>query len=225
MEVEGSIFIKAFIITLVIFVSVYSLNVYLHTLREDALDERMSDILEEFEEIQALNMLMTVYGENISCIALKSQLGVLDTKIWKLGEKIDSYRELTSEYLDDPYYQIQKEKFNRQEVIYLSILKQLKRKCDLKQTEILFFYRNGEDCEYCDQQAYVLNYFNQRIDSEIAVFSFDADLDLPSVNVLLKVYGVSEFPCIVVGEKAYCNLQDRDSLTRILCSTGNLSIC
>ena len=57
------------------------------------------------------------------------------------------------------------------------------------------------------------------------MFSFDADLDLPSVNVLLKVYGVSEFPCIVVGEKAYCNLQDRDSLTRILCSTGNLSIC
>ncbi|MFH1402872.1 MAG: hypothetical protein ABIH11_01220 [Candidatus Altiarchaeota archaeon] len=225
MEVGKSIFLKAFVITLIIFASVYSLNVYLNSMREESLDERMAEILEDFEEMQALTTMMRVFGENASCIALETNIKLLDTKIWKMGEKIDSYRELTREYMNDPYYNIQKKKFNRQEVIYLSLLKEMKQQCDMNQTEILYFYRRSEFCPDCDKQSYVLNYFNQKIDPEIAVFSFDADLDLPSVNVLLGIYNVTEYPCVVVGDRAHCSLLDREQMTEILCSTSNLSIC
>jgi len=225
MEVTKSIFMKAFMITLVIFISVYALNLYLNSQREVVLDGKMSEVLDEFEEVQALTSLMKMYGENATCITLKSRLKLLDSKIWKLGEKIENYRQLSKDYMNDPYYLLQKQKFNRQEVIYFSIFREMKAQCDLNKTEILYFYRNGLDCRQCDDQSYVLNYFNERVGPEIAVFSMDADLGLPSVDVLLNIYNITEFPCIVVEDHPYCGLHDRDDMERILCSRRNMSIC
>ncbi|MCX6695332.1 MAG: hypothetical protein NTU61_03465 [Candidatus Altiarchaeota archaeon] len=225
MEVDRSIFLKAFVITVLLFISLYSLNVYLNSQREVVLDARMNEILEEFDEVQALTSLMKVFGENATCLTLKSRMKLLDTKIWKLGDKIDSYRQISRDYMNDPYYQIQKEKFNRQEVIYFTILKEMKSQCDLNQTEVLYFYRNSQDCKQCDDQSYVLNYYNNRIDPEIATFSFDADLNLTSVDVLLSIYNVTEYPCIVVEGDTNCGLQNSDQMKEILCRRNNLSIC
>jgi hypothetical protein len=227
MAVDRSIFVKAFLITLALFLSVYSINLYLNYEREKAVDQRMNEVVDEFEEFQALNNLMEVYGQNATCLTLTSRIKLLDTNIWRLGEKIDSYRQLSRDYMNDPYYQDQKEKFNRQEVIYLSILKEMKKSCELNQTEIMFFYKKSEECPTCDDQSYVLNYFNQRIDPEIAIFSFDSDLNLPSVDTLRGIYNVTEYPSLVVEDSVYGGLRDRDELQKILCdkSNGTLSVC
>jgi hypothetical protein len=227
MAVDKKIFVKAFLITLALLLSVYSLNLYLNYEREKVIDERMREVVDEFEEFQALNALMEVYGQNATCMTLNSRIKLLDSNIWRLGDKIDNYRQLSREYMNDPYYQLQKQKFNRQEVIYLAILKAMKRSCQLNQTEILYFYQKGEECKTCDDQAYVLTYFNQRIDPEIAIFSFDADLNLPSVDVLRSLYNVTEYPCLVVEDSVYCGLRDKVELQGILCdrSGNSLSLC
>ena len=227
MEVKKSIFLKAFIVTLAIFLSVFSLNMYLNSEREKVVNERMNEVVAEFEEFQALNNLMEVFGENATCMTLTSRIRLLDTNIWKLGQKIEAYKQVTKNYWDDPYYQLQKQTFNRQEVIYLSILKEMKRRCGYNQTEILFFYRKSELCQKCDDQAYILDYFNQRIDPEIAIFSFDADLALPSVDVLQSVYNVTEYPCLVVDDSVHCGINDKAQTQKILCDASNntISIC
>jgi hypothetical protein len=224
MEIKKSLFAKAFLITLALLLSLYSFNIYLNFEREKYLDERMNSVVDDFEEFQALSTLMNVFGENATCLTLNSQMRLMDTKIWALGEKIDNYRTISKDYINDPYYQQMKEKFNRQEVIYLSDLKEMRRRCGLSQLEILFFYRRGEDCPSCDDQAYVLNYFNQYIHPEIAVFSFDADLNMSSVGVLQGIYGITEYPCLVVGERVACGLQDKNALEIALCTESNNSI-
>ena len=225
MEVSRGVFIKAFLITVIIFLSVYSLNLYLNSQRENVLDDNMAEIIDNFEEVQALTDLMKVYGGNVTCLALESRLKLLDTQIWKLGDKIENYRQLSKDYMNDPYYQTQKEKFNRQEVMYYSILKEMQSSCNTNQTYILYFYAKGETCSKCDDQSYVLNYFNQRIDPELAVFSFDTDLNLPSINMLKSIYNVTEYPCVVIYDTTYCGLRDKDEVQGILCSKRNLSIC
>lgn len=226
MEIKKSLFIKALIITLALFISVYSLNLYLNSEREQTLNERMEDVVSEFEEFQALSNLMRLYGENATCLALNSQLKLMDSKIWKLGEKIENYRLISKDYMNDPYYQLLKKKFNRQEVIYLSNLKEMKERCGLNQLEILYFYRKGEICTQCDEQAYILNYFNNYIKEEIAVFSFDADLNLSSIDVLQGIYNITEYPCIVVGDRVACGLQNKEAVKQLICSERNtISIC
>jgi len=227
MEVKRSLLFWAFVITLGIFLSVYSLNLYLNSEREKNLDERMNEVVEDFEEFQALSSLTHVFGENVTCLALNSQLRLMDTKVWALGEKIENYRLLSKDYMDDPYYQVMKEKFNRQEVLYLSNMLEMRKACGLNQMEILYFYRKSEFCQSCDEQSYVLNYFNNYIDPEIAVFSFDADLNLSSVGLLQQIYNVSEYPSLVVGERLASGLQDKESLERVLCEESNntISLC
>ncbi|MFC2163067.1 hypothetical protein ACFLRF_05240 [Candidatus Altiarchaeota archaeon] len=225
MEVDRFLFIKAFVITVIIFLSVYSLNLYLNSERERVLDERMSEIIVEFEEFQALSALMRVYGRNATCLTLRSRMKHLDKRIWELGEKIDKYRELSKEYMDDPYYQEQKEKFNRQEVIYLALLKQMKTDCKINQTEILYFYRKSEDCPDCDAQAYVLDYFNRLINQEVAIFSFDADMQMASVQTLIDIHNITSYPCVVVEGQSYCGMRDRVEMEKIFCSKASLSIC
>jgi hypothetical protein len=225
-KTDKKTFLLAAFITLLMFISVYALNLFLNMEREKIILTRMDEITEEFEEMHAISSLMRVFGENVTCLALKSELAYLDTKIWKLGDKIDKYREVTREYWDDPFYIKQKGKFNRQEIIYLSMLKEMKMKCGgMNQTIILFFYKRAEDCKECDAQSFVLANINRRIDPEIAIFSFDCGLNLSSVNVLVDFYDITEFPCTIVEDKRYCGLRNRNDLEGILCEHGDLSIC
>lgn len=226
MEVSRWVFAKAFIITILVLSVIYSVNVFLNSKREIAVSADMDEAVETMEEMQALTQEMNMFGENATCMTLKSQLHVLDKQTWKLGDKIESYRQLSQEYMSDPYYIQQKRKFNRQEVLYLSLLSQIRQKCSLNQSIVMYFYRNGKVCTQCDQQSFVLTHINQKMDEEVAVFSFDADLDLPSVNVLMANYNVTTFPSIVIEGETYPGLRDSPEVERILCEkTTYLSIC
>jgi len=226
MEVSRWVFAKAFVITILLLLIIYSVNVFLNSKREIAVSADMDEAVETMEEMQALTQLMNMFGENATCMTLKSQLRVLDKQTWKLGDKIESYRQLSQEYMSDPYYLQQKRKFNRQEVLYLSLLEQIRDKCDLNQSIILYFYRNGRICTQCDQQSFVLTHINQKMDEEVAVFSFDSDLDLPSVNVLTSNYNITEYPSMVIEGETYPGLRDSPEVERILCEkTPYLSIC
>jgi len=226
MEISRWIFLKALVITVLALTIIYSINVYINVKREQTLESQMMDTVDTLEEMEALTQLMKMFGANATCVTLKSQLNLIDEKIWKLGNKIEDYRRLTSEFLDDPSYITQKKKFNRQEVMYLSLLRQIGENCNMDQTVILYFYKNGIDCKQCDEQSFVLTHINERIDPEVAIFSFDTDLDIPSVDVLQQYYGVDDYPCIVVEEKTYCGLQGRTEVEKYLCEESpHLSIC
>ncbi len=225
MEVNRRLFLTAGIITALIFTSIYSLNLILGDKREDAILNRMEEINEEFSEMQTITYLMRVYGENITCIALREQMSYLDEKIWKLGEKIDSYRKVTEEFSSDPFYINQKKRFNRQEVVYLTMMRDMKEKCGIDQLIVLYFYGKCDENGKCDEQSFVLTYINKKIDPEIALYSFDTDLDLPSIDILKTIYNITELPAIVVEDETYEGFHDRGKLEEILCSHQNLSIC
>ena len=149
----------------------------------------------------------------------------MDRTLWDTGIKIDNYREVTEKFSTDPFYQDQKRKFNRNEVIYFSMLKSMKKQCDFNQTTILYFYKKKEDCPDCDAQAFVLTDLNNEIDSEIAIFSFDSNLDLASVKTLELFYDITSFPCIIVEDYTYCGLKDKNQIVDILCEHKDHSIC
>jgi len=225
MVIKKSIFAYAAIITVLLLISIYSLNFYLDSVREDAVVNRMEGILDEYQEIQALSLMTEVFGGNITCLSLSNTLSYMDKNLWETGIKIDKYREATEQFVRDPFYLEQKIKFNRNEIIYLSMLKKMKEQCSINQTVISYFYKKKEDCRDCDAQAFVLSDLNKEIDSEMAMFSFDSDLGLASISTLSLFYNISSFPCIVVEDDAYCGLKNKNQIVDIICSYRNHSIC
>lgn len=225
MVIKKNIFVYAAIITVLLLLLIYWLNFYFNSLREDAVVDRMEEILDEYQEIQALSLMNDVFGGNITCLSLENTLSYMDKTLWDTGVKIDRYREATEQFSIDPFYQDQKRKFNRNEIIYFSMLKRMKEQCQFNQTVILYFYKKKEDCPDCDAQAFVLTDLNREIDPEIAIFSFDSNLDLASTRTLGLFYNITDFPCIVVEENAYCGLKDKNQIVDILCGYRGHSIC
>ena len=225
MAINKHIFFYAALITLLLFISIYSLNAYLNSQREKAVIDRMQDILDEYQEIQTLSLMSEVFGKEMTCPSSENTLSQLDKTLWDTGLKIDKYREATENFITDPFYINQKIKFNRNEAIYFSMFRKMKDACNVNQTVISFFYKKKEFCKDCDAQSFVLTDINKEIGDEIAIFSFDADLGLLSIKSLEAFFNVTSFPCMVIESGTYCGLKDKNEVIDIICKYRHHSIC
>jgi len=225
MAVKKRIFGYAAILTLVLFILIYSFNVMLDQKREESLLDRVDDLFSDYEELQAILLLSDVaQDEKMTCLALESSLVYLN-RIWETGRKIDTYQSLNEEFLNDPAYAKMKQKFNRGEIMYFSMLKKLKDECNVDKTVIQYFYKRPEECGNCDAQSFVLTDINKELNEELTIFAFDANIGGPAVGLLTTYYNMTEYPCMVIEEDMYCGLHNKDQLIGILCRYGNLSVC
>src|SRR3989344_2634549 len=226
MAIEKKIFLISFFITSLIFIVILASNSLMNNGREQAVLGQMYHLLKNYEEMQSLLLMSEYFGEDASCNALSSMLSSMNTELWELGLRIDSYRQVTEEFLKDPFYLEQKEKFNRKEILYFTMFRKMKDICNTNQTIVSYFYRKKDFCPDCDAQAFVLEDLRKSIEkdgnSTLALFSFDADFDIPTFNILLDYYNITSFPCLVIEDQRYCGLYDKDNLTSILCKQGNI---
>jgi hypothetical protein len=147
-------------------------------------------------------------------------------RLWELDSRIKDYRGMTKDISNDEFYLNEKEKLNRREVIYLSMLEKIKKQCNYSQTVILYFYGLCDLNLKCDEQGFVLSYINSRIDPEIAILSFDADREVYAIKALMNYYNVTELPCVVIEGNTHCGLHDKSRMEEYLCRySKTLSIC
>lgn len=230
MEVDSRIFVAAFLVTAIIFGAIMLSNSFMNSSREDAVLERMNLVIEEYENMQTVLWMSEFMGENATCVAMQGMINQMNKGLWELGSKIDQYRQVTEEFTKDPFYIQQKTEFNRREVLYLSTLEGLKERCSINQTIISYFYQKSETCPDCDAQSFVLydikkDLGKQGAEDELAIFSFDADLGIVPVELLLQYYNISSYPCIVIEGKPYYGLHDKGEVLSKLCETSSLPIC
>ena len=222
---DKKLFAIGFGITLFLLLSIYVINGFMNNQREQAVLDKMDDILEEYQEMQTISLMSGIFGEQMVCLGLQSRLIQMDKTLWNAGTRIDKYRTITEEFMRDPFYIEQKRKFNRNEVMYFSLLKEMKQRCKVNQTTILFFYKKAESCPTCDSQSFVLTDINNALSDEVSIFSFDTDLGLPSIEILLSYYNVTEYPCMVIEGQTYCGLFNKNQLLKVLCKKQNLTVC
>lgn len=225
---DVSIYLKAALITTLLLLSIYSLNLFLNEKREEAVTEKMNEIIEDLEEVESTYYLvdyMTSENNN-TCDSLISALNHLEARLWSLDARIKTYRDMTKDIQNDEFYIREKEKLNRREVIHISMLEKVKKQCNYNQTIILYFYGLCEQNLKCDEQGFVLSYINDKIDPELAIFSFDADRNVYAIKALMDYYNVTELPCVVIEGHTHCGLQNKDQIEQLLCKySKTLSIC
>jgi hypothetical protein len=226
MAIDKKLFIIAGIITVTLFILLYSFNIYLSSIRERSLTDKMSVVIDQYEELQTLSLMSDVFGKESTCVGMQTMMAEMDKSLWDLGIKIDKYKSITNEYLNDPFYLDQKKKFNRREVLYYTLLKDAKKSCDFKTTTILFFYKKAEECKDCDAMSFVLTDLKKDVNGEVGIFSFDGNLDLSSIDILTDNYNITSYPCIVIEDYTYCGLHNKDELIKLICKEEtNFSKC
>jgi len=221
-----TLLVVALVITIFLLTTIVLIAQLLGKNRETYIDDTIQHLYNDLNEMQTFFLMAEVYGDQMACVAFNNKLKDMDDSIWKLGMKIDKYRSVSEEFREDPYYKQQKIIFNENELFYMVLLKQLKRRCNYTQAIVLFFYQNSEDCKKCDDQSFVLTDINKDIDEEIAIFSFDMDLNLTSLKVLRDYYEIEELPCTIVEEKKMCGMRDKNSIVKEICDhQPTISMC
>ncbi len=104
------------------------------------------------------------------------------------------------------------------EIKHWLFLKEVEKKCNNNFNLILFFYSNNEEkCTDCSVQGYVLTFLRKKYpEKNIYVYSFNTDLNNLAVATLERSYNVTKLPSIVVNDKLYQGLKDRNEVEKIL---------
>src|SRR3989338_6433109 len=187
--------IAAFFITVFLLAAVLFLGSTLNDTRESDLNKRFERMSQDFNSMQTFSLLSETYDDKMACLAFENKLQELNSYIWKLGQDIDNYRVASEEFQKNQYYVQQKKLFNENEVYYYLLLRKMEKKCNITKMNILFFYKNAVDCKKCDDQSFILRDISGMDDDnkkEIAVFSYDVDLNISTITLLAKYYNVRE---------------------------------
>ena len=221
--------IASALITIFLMLSVIVLGSFLNNQRQSDLNKKFDRMYQDLGGMQTISLLSETYDNQMACLAFEEKLKELDTYIWKIGEDIDKYRSATEQFQKSEYYLVQKKIFNDNEVYYFLVMRNMLSKCNTTKQVVLFFYQNSEDCQKCDDQSFILTdlrKIDEKNSKELAIFSFDTDMNIPTISLLTKYYGVKTLPCLVINEKAYCGIQDRDFIAEKLCEqTNTTDIC
>jgi hypothetical protein len=218
------ILITALIITTGLFLMILYTGGLMDDERQTFINQETQKTYNSLNEMQVFLLMSEIYGDDMACIAFENKLRRLDDTVWNLGLKLDQYRVASEEFVKDPFYKEQKAVFNENEVFYMMLLQKLKLTCGYNQTIIMYFYTNGEDCAKCDDQSFVLTDINKDYDEELSIFSYDVELNITTVGLLVQYYNVSEYPCIVIENRTHCGMQDKEFVLNEICaSTGNRS--
>ncbi|MBI5072852.1 hypothetical protein HZA99_03470 [Candidatus Woesearchaeota archaeon] len=216
MVTKQRILLLALLMTSLLFSTIYFSNVMLNRQRESAILNQMGTFVGNYEEMQTLTMMSDVFGQEVTCLSMQARIRSMDKELWDTGLKIDQYRAVTEQFMTDPFYIEQKRRFNNNEIMYFSLVKQMKEWCDVNQTTILYFYKKKEECPDCDAQSFVLTDIKKEVKGSISIFSFDADLDLAPVQILATYYNLSNYPCTVIEDISYCGLFNKDRLLEMI---------
>jgi hypothetical protein len=218
--------VVALLITIFLLATIVLISGSLEQRRQNSLDGEMQGLYNSLNEMQIYMLMSDTYDSKMACIAYQEKLRDLDKTVWELGRKIEQYRVTSEQFRKDPYYTRQKQLFNENEMLYLMLTRKVQQECGEGQTAVLFFYKNADECKKCDDQSFILSDINREIDPEIAVFSFDTDLNLTTVGLLTRYYDIKEYPCVIVDDMPYCGIQDKRFIIDRLCrQTPEISIC
>lgn len=223
MEIKKSIFLVALLITLSLAAVLLIMGNLLNDDRKSYVEDQMK-IIGDLNDVQTYSLMNDIYGNKMACLAFKKKLKDWDKTLWDLGMKLEQYRVATEEFQKDPFYIQQKTKFNENQLLYMLFLTKINKECSLNQDIISFFYRKSEFCKKCDDQSFVLTDIKKDLEENISIFSFDTDLNITNIDLLLEYYEITDYPCVVINDQKFCNIEDKNFIIKQMCMTNNNSI-
>ncbi|MBS3070093.1 hypothetical protein J4220_01145 [Candidatus Micrarchaeota archaeon] len=210
-----SVYVKALVITLVLFAGNYFFVKYLDDSRAQDLQTRVSDLEEEMQSARTLLLYTQTYNRSTEiCPALEETTRAQINKLYDLFSQLQQTE--SSAVLADTART--KRRFILANSELWLYLRQLESVCGSSGiTPILYFYPDQRDCVECRAQAQILNSVRDAC-SNVRVFAFPTDLDLGVVNAIKSRYSITTTPSIVINEKTLAGITSRDAiLSEVAC--------
>jgi len=195
-----NIYLKAGVITLVIFVLGLSIGIFLVNKKSDIINRDVDRFINKLEESRIYSLYFDVFENREGfCSALKLKLRELAYETDKLGKLVASLEETKGTSLE-----IKKKYLLSNIELWLNAVN-LKEKCPGENiSTILYFYSEKSFCLGCKEQALVLDSIKKE-NPDVWVFALASDIDIVLIDSIMEQFNVNSAPGIVINEKIVFN--------------------
>lgn len=213
------IFLLALGITLIVFLGGLYAGVIISEEKINYLRESLRKTEREFQKYRTTLMIQENFPEK-NCDILSYRNRQLAPEISKMNDRISNY-DRTKKFEHPEDFESLREDYALLYIQYWLQMKKSKEICGSNITTILYFYSN-EDCPSCEGQGKVLDYWKKQYENDLLIFPLATDLELDSIDMLLKAYEIESLPSLVVNEnKTYEGFQSKRKVGEILENASN----
>ncbi len=208
-------YVAAFFITLTVFSIGFISGIIIDKVRSNYVSTVLSQQKVESDSIQLQYLYLTTQNITQSCPAIKEILNSNIKSLSKSLGRLVSYKDRAIYKTED--FVLTHRQYVLEEIKYWTLAGEIKRSCNEDFVRVLFFL--SEDCNDCDPQAFVLDYYKKLLGDKFLVFTFDARLaeQEPLVKTLMVQFNITAYPAIVVENKKYEGLIENEPLKEIIC--------
>ncbi|MDO8555745.1 MAG: hypothetical protein Q7R96_01050 [Nanoarchaeota archaeon] len=204
-----ALFITAVIFGIGIIIGIQLTDTRINTIK--ALNEHQQA---DFESLQLQYLYLNSQRGNQTCIALTKTLeeNVYDLENARI--KVENYLQNSD---DKEELELIKRSYTLAEIRYWLLHEQTKQRCSSEAVALLYFYQQEPLCNDCSAQGYILTALKEQFKEKLLIFSIDENTEEPMVDILKKVYNISETPTLIIEEKSYPGIQTMEQLQPLLC--------
>jgi hypothetical protein len=211
------------IFTILIFIVGFFLGIIVDNKRIESIRTKT-----EIQEIDLIDLqlqydyLNKIIGQNDNCEVMKI---ALESAVKRLGEslsKVEKYEEETATKSQD-YIRIKK-KYLLDNIRYWNVAEEAKEYCNLSVLSVLYFY--SDSCEICPNQGVILSYYKNLYGDSLLVFPLDASMqDIGILRMIILKYNITELPSLVINNKVYSGVVNKEELKEIICNETGWDGC
>jgi len=182
-------------------------------------EQRIQTLERRLENVQLEYMYLSTMGKDVTCNFLSVLVDQANREVWDIGKQLVS--------LENTKTDSEKVSQLTSDYSLLSIRAWIlntfvTEKCEENKVAILYFY--SVPCQDCIEQGKILddlrdNYFGDNI----RIFVLNTNSKESIAQDLMKTYGISKTPSIVVVNTTYVGFVEKDKLIDAINSTLNKS--
>lgn len=194
------VFWIAFVFTAIIFIIGLIFGFFLESYRSDKVE--ISLLYSEVNLLDEQIREQIPSNFNVSCQDIRDSTFNFADKIYGEALKLENY-DSSSKFLDSLY--ILHKRYDILRMMLWSESIDVKKRCSYNFHTLVYLYEyNTEDIDTNSKQAFFSNLLidlKNNHDKELLLIPIAANMDLESVNMVVKSYNITEYPVIIIDEQ------------------------
>lgn len=211
---------KRYLLTLVLTGFIFVFGLMLGLIIEGARTGYLEDISAqqtlEYNSLQLQYEFIDQLGQDGNCKAISKTFDHAVESLENARVRLEEYNQDST--LNKEEFDNLKREYALAQIRYWMLARETKELCDMELSTILYFYSTKEKCPKCEQQAFMLTYLKKKFDDRLLNFALDGDYENElMIQILKDTYDVTEFPTIIVDDKKFDGLTDKETILKEIC--------
>ena len=214
-ELNGRLYLTAFVITVVVFILGLLAGLVIEGQRVEYMTAQGELQAVNFDSIQLQYLYLSGLQNNKSCTLLSNALNKYIHETDEIRTRLEQYTEKSNIKYED--FALLKRKYTLTQINYWYLARKTKELCSEDYLTVLYFY--DKDSDESRNQGFILDYFKKKFKDRILIFAIDSKFaEEPMVQMLKESYQINQEPTIIVGDTKMEGFQSTDKLQETFCN-------